>query len=86
MCGIAGEDSPQEVCRFTVFGHAATGAVRDRYYAVDIGIRAENFGSEVGGDAPGDSGGAVDRGKNAYVIASGDATTGADNSLKARSF
>jgi len=65
-----------------VFGHAATGAVGDGDDAVDVGVGAEDLGSEVGGDAAGDCCGAVDRGENADVVASGDAAIRADYSLE----
>ena len=80
--GVADEDAAEEVGGFAVFGHAAAGAVGDGDDAVDVGVGAEDFGGEVGGDAAGDGGGAVDGGEDADVVAGGDAAVGADDALE----
>ena len=82
VVGVADEDAAEEVGGFAVFGHAAAGAVGDRDDAVDVRIGAEDFRSEVGGDAAGDCGGTVDGGEDADVVASGDTTVGADDALE----
>ena len=82
MGGVADEDAAEEVGGFAVLGHAAAGAVGDGDDAVDVGIGAEDFGGEVGGDAAGDGGGTVDGGEDADVVAGGDAAVGADDALE----
>ncbi len=82
MRGVADEDAAEEVGWFAVLGHAAAGAVGDGDDSVDVRVGAEDLWGEVGGDAAGYGCGAVDRGEDADVVASGDSAVGADDALK----
>ena len=84
MGGVADEDAAEKVCGFAVLGHAAASAMGDGYDVVDVGVGAEDLGGEVGGDATGYRGGAVDGCEDPDVVTSGDAAVGADDALKGR--
>ena len=82
MRRIAGKDTPQKVRRFAVLGHPAASPMRDGYYAIHVGIGAEDVRGKVGSDAAGDCSRAVHSGQDAYVVAGGDAAVGADDALE----
>ena len=80
--GVADEDATEEVGGFAVFGHAASGSMSDGDDSVNMGIGGEDLRREVGSDATGYGGGAVDCGEDADVVAGADAAVGADDALE----
>ena len=89
MPGIAAERPPQQRQRL-VLGHAATGLVRQRNHAIDVGkirqriVAAKRILLEDIGDKACHMRAAIHRGEDADIVARGDPSVGTTDAVKRR--